>query len=182
MMLSNQVIRNHQTGESLTMIVSEHDTGGTLQAYQVVLPAHRPSPPLHYHIAFTETFSVIEGTLDMYLGSERHHILLKKGEKVLVEKRQLHTFANQSDSPCMMLVETRPAGGVVHAFELAYAVANEGGAGKDGLPANPIVRLRFVQISQGFLPRIPIFVQKTIFAIAAAIAKFTGIEKRLPIN
>ena len=48
----NQVIRNDETGESLTMLESEYDNGGKRQVYRVELPPHRPSPPLHYHVAF----------------------------------------------------------------------------------------------------------------------------------
>jgi quercetin dioxygenase-like cupin family protein len=62
------------------MIESEEGNGGAKQLYEVKLPPHRPSPPLHYHIAFTETFTVIEGTLDFYLGRERRRRLLKPGE------------------------------------------------------------------------------------------------------
>ncbi len=178
-MRNNQVIRNEETGESLTMLASEHDSGGKRQIYRVELPANRPSPPLHYHVAFIEKFSVVEGTLDVYLGKRREHRRLRKGESVTVEKLQLHTFANSSDSPCKMQVETIPAGGVVRAFQLAYGVANEGNASDDGLPANPIVRLRFVQISQGFLPRIPMAIQRAVFAIAAVISKVTVLEAHI---
>ena len=134
-MRKNQVIRNEETGESLTMLESEYDNGGKRQVYRVELPAHRPSPPLHYHVSFAETFSVLEGNLDVYLGKERKHRLLGKGESVIVQKLELHTFANTSDSPCTMQVETVPAGGVVRPFQLAYGVANQGNAGADGLRA-----------------------------------------------
>lgn len=49
------------TGETLTMLVSEEDNGGVRQLYQVRLPPRRRSPPLHYHLRLTETFSVMEG-------------------------------------------------------------------------------------------------------------------------
>ncbi|HMG84096.1 MAG TPA: hypothetical protein VK574_00045 [Terracidiphilus sp.] len=78
-----------------------------------------------------------------------------------------------------MTVETVPAGGVVKAFELAYGVANEGGAAKDGLPKNPIVRLRFIEISQGFLPGVPPGLQRALFGAAALAARLTGVEQRL---
>lgn len=65
------------------------------------------------------------------------------------------------------------------AFQLAYGVANDGGAAKDGLPKNALVRLIFIRISEGFLPRVPLAVQKTIFSLAAFIANVTGVEKRL---
>lgn len=178
-MKKNQTIGNKQTGETLTMLVSDEDNAGALQLYRVHLPPHRPSPPLHYHLAFTETFTAQEGTLDIYLGRERQHILLKPGESATAEIGQPHTFANHANAPSVMTVETKPAGGVVKAFQLAYGVANDGGAAKDGLPKNPLVRLRFIEISQGFLPGIPLWAQRTVFSVAAFLAKVTGVEKRL---
>lgn len=178
-MRKNAVIGNRETGETLTMLVSEEENGRAMQLYRVHLPAHRPSPPLHYHVAFTETFTAVDGTLDMYLGRERRHLLLNAGESVTVQTYQAHTFANTSDQPCTMTVETKPAGGVVKAFQLAFAVANDGGAAKDGLPANPLLRLRFIAISQGFLPVLPLTFQRTIFAIARFLAKISGVERRV---
>ena len=80
-MKKNAVIGNKDTGESLTMLLSEEENGGALQLYRVFLPVHRRSPPLHYHTAFTETFSVLEGKLDMYLGRERRHRQLRPGAR-----------------------------------------------------------------------------------------------------
>lgn len=177
-MRKDQTIGNRLTGETLTMLVSEEDTGGALQIYRVNLPPHRPSPPVHYHLAFRETFAVEEGTLDVYVGRKRTHIVLKAGDRATVQIGQPHTFANHSDERSVIRVETRPAGGVVRAFQLAYAVANEGGSAADGLPRNPLLRLRFVQISQGFLPRIPLWLQRTAFGLAALVAKATGMDRR----
>jgi mannose-6-phosphate isomerase-like protein (cupin superfamily) len=178
-MKTGQTIGNHQTGETLTMLISEEENGRVQQLYRVELPPHRPSPPLHYHVAFTETFTAVNGTLDIYLGRGRSHVRLGPGESATAQIGQPHTFANDSGEPCTMTVTTRPAGGVVRAFQLAYAIANAGGAAKDGLPKNPLIRLRFIQISQGFLPGIPIALQKLVFGVAALLAKATGIEKRV---
>ena len=139
----------------------------------------RPSPPLHYHAAFTETFVVLEGMLDIYLGQECRHIVLKPQESVTAQIGQLHTFANERNKPTLMTVETKPAGDVAKAFQLAYGVANDGGSAKDGLPFNPLVRLLFIRISQGFLPHIPLWLQKAAFGIAAFIARLTGVNRRL---
>jgi mannose-6-phosphate isomerase-like protein (cupin superfamily) len=178
-MKKDQTIGNRQTGETLTMLISEEENGGALQFYRVHLPPHRPSPPLHYHIAFTETFTAVEGTLDIYLGRKRRHVPLGPGESITADIGQPHTFANDSEEPCTATVETRPAGGVVKAFQLAYGIANDGGAAGDGLPKNPLVRLRFIQISQGFLPVFPLGLQRAVFATAAGLARITGIERHL---
>jgi mannose-6-phosphate isomerase-like protein (cupin superfamily) len=178
-MRAGESIRNRQTGETLTMLVSEEENGGTRQLYEVHIPPRRPSPPLHYHLAFTETFHVIQGALDLYLGRERIHVVLNPQESLTAQIGQLHTFSNERDTPAVITVETKPAGGVVRAFQVAYGVANDGGAARDGLPKNPIVRLVFIGMSEGFLPGVPIVVQKAVFGVAALIARVAGIEKRM---
>jgi quercetin dioxygenase-like cupin family protein len=110
-MKQNAVIENRDTGETLTILIGEEENAGALQLYRVLLPAHRTSPPLHYHVSFTETFTVLKGTLDIYLGRERRHQQLHSGELVTVQRYEPHTFANTSDRPCIMTVETKPAGG-----------------------------------------------------------------------
>src|SRR5260370_38195736 len=116
-MKSGDTIRNQKSGETLTMLVSEGERGGTRQLYKVHLPARRPSPPLHYHIAFTETFTVITGMLDLYVGRERRHVLLKPQESVTAQIGQLHTFADERDDTTVITIETKPPGGVLRAFQ-----------------------------------------------------------------
>ncbi|HEY1647301.1 MAG TPA: cupin domain-containing protein [Terracidiphilus sp.] len=178
-MKKGQSVGNRHTGETLTMLVSEEDNDGTLQLYRVHLPPHRPSPPLHYHLELSETFTALEGTLDMYLGRERKHIRLTSGESVTAQIGQLHTFANNSDQPCTMTVETRPAGDVVKAFQVAYGVANDGGASPDGLHRNPLIRLRFVEIAEGFLPFPPLPLQRFVLRVAHVISLVTGVERQI---
>jgi mannose-6-phosphate isomerase-like protein (cupin superfamily) len=161
-MLSGETIRNDATGETLTML----ETSGMRQLYAVRIPPYRPSPPLHYHLAFAETFTVMEGALDFYLGRERRRVALGPGQRVTAEIGQPHTFGNDRDEWTTFTVETRPPGGVVAAFEMAYAVANAGGAAKDGLPRNWIARLNFIRMSEGFLPGVPLFLQRGLFAVA----------------
>jgi hypothetical protein len=79
---------------------------------------------------------------------------------VTAEIGQPHTFGNDRDEWTTFTVETRPPGGVVAAFQMAYAVASAGGTAKDGLPRSPIARLAFIRTSQGFLPGVPLFLQR----------------------
>jgi hypothetical protein len=50
-MNAGETVSNTQTGERLTMLVSDADNGGVCQLYQVRLPPGRPSPPLHFSLA-----------------------------------------------------------------------------------------------------------------------------------
>jgi quercetin dioxygenase-like cupin family protein len=177
-MKKNQTIRNNATGETLTMLISEEDNGGACQLYEVHLPPRRPGPPLHYHTDFIETFTVRQGQLDIYLDKDQKHVLLLPGKNATAQLRQLHRFANEHDEPAIFTIETKPAGGVVKAFQLVYGIANDGGTAKDGLPRNPIARLVFIKTAQGYLPGIPRTLQKLVFACAALLARITGLEKR----
>lgn len=173
-MRSGTTIGNRHTGETLTVLVSEEDKRG-MQLYEVLLPPHRPSPPEHYHREFKETFTVISGQLRIRLnGSD---IRLSPHESATAEIGNIHTFANDWNEPCRMQVLTQPPGGVLKAFRLAYQVANSGGAGADGLPRNPLMRLRFIEISQGFLPGVPYFLQRCVLSSAKELSVLTGLEK-----
>jgi len=178
-MKSHQTIGNLKTGETLTLLVSEQDNNGLYNKYEVFLPARRPSPPLHYHTDFIEIFTVIKGTLDFYLGMAEQHHRINEGESIIAKIGQLHRFVNDRDEPVTFTVEARPAGGLVKAFQLAYAVANESGEGKDGLPANFLVKLYFVKLSKGYLPGIPLLLQKLLFKAAIFILRITGKKQRL---
>jgi hypothetical protein len=113
----------------------------------------------------------MEGTLDFYLGRKRRRVTLGIGQSVTAEIGQPHAFGNDRDKWTTFTVETRPPGGVVAAFQMAYAVANAGGAAKDGLPRNPILRLVFIRMSQGFLPGVPLFLQRALFAVVGWLAR-----------
>jgi quercetin dioxygenase-like cupin family protein len=177
-MKKNQIIRNNSAGETFTMLVSDEENSGACQLYEVFLPPRRPSPPLHYHVDFIETFTVKQGKLDIYVGRDQKHLLLQPGENVTAQIRQPHRFANDHDEPVIFTIKTKPAGGVVRAFQLAYGIVNDGGAARDGLPKNPIARIVFVKITQGYLPGFPRALQRIAFGCASLIARVAGLEKR----
>jgi hypothetical protein len=113
------------------------------------------------------------------LGHHKSHMALGPGDSHTVQIGELHTFANDREEWTLITVDTRPCAGVVRAFELAYGVANDGGAAKDGLPRNPLVRQIFIGTSEGFLPQVPYWFQRLLFFVASFIAKMTGLEKHL---
>jgi hypothetical protein len=100
------------------------------------------------------------------------------GESATTHVRQPHRFANEHGKQVVFTIETKPAGGVVKAFQLAYGIANDGGAAADGLPRNPIARLVFVKTAQGYLPGIPYARQEIAFNCAALLARVAGLEKK----
>jgi hypothetical protein len=144
---------------------------------EVHLPPHRLGPLLHYHVDFIETFTVKQGRLDLYVGKEQKHLPLAAGESGTAQIRQPHRFANDHDEAAIFTIETRPAAGVVKAFQFAYRIANAGGAARDGLPKNLIARLVFIKTAEGYLPGIPRVLQRFVFSCAAFTARVTGLAK-----
>src|SRR5258707_15354963 len=115
----------------------------------------------------------------MYLGQQRKPVVWKPRESVSVQIGQLHTFGNEQDEPAVITVETKPAGGAARGFQLAYGVANDGGAGSDGLPKNLLARMIFIQTCQGFVPGVPLPLQRLVLGAATLLARITGVEKSL---
>ena len=151
-MKKNRVIGDNATGETLTLLVGQEENSGACQLFEVCLPPYRPCPPLHYHVDFIETFTVKQGQLDIYVDRDQKYLPLLPGDSATAHIRQPHRFANDHDEPVIFTIKTEPAGGVVKAFQLAYGIANDGGAGNDGLPKNPVARLVFVKSTPGDLP------------------------------
>jgi mannose-6-phosphate isomerase-like protein (cupin superfamily) len=175
MMKINETIGNKETGETLTLMIMEPG----ICKYKIFLPPFRPSPPLHYHIDFTETFTVVEGELDFYVGKEEKLVKLTAGQSATAGLNELHRFANDHPAPVTFTVEAKPAGGIVNAFQLAYGVANDGGADEVGLPRNKLTRLYFVWLSGGYLANVPLFLQKAAMRSAIFLLSLTGRRAKL---
>jgi mannose-6-phosphate isomerase-like protein (cupin superfamily) len=178
-MEQNQTIGNKHTGETLTLLVDEKSNDGASNSYEVYLPSLLPGPPLHCHIDFIEIFAVKKVRLDFYLDIEERNVSITAGQCLTVGIRQLHRFSNNDDEPVICTVESRPAGGPVRAFQLAYGVANDGGAGLDGLPSNILVKQYFIKLSRGYLANIHLFFQKPLVSIATFILIITARKRKL---
>jgi quercetin dioxygenase-like cupin family protein len=82
--------------------------------------------PWHYHTLFSETFEVLEGTLEVGLNDQVHH--LKKGDTVTIKPNEKHYFHNVSDARCLIKVTVSPGN---KNFEKALLISK--GLAKDGL-------------------------------------------------
>lgn len=82
--------------------------------------------PKHYHTAFSETFEVLSGTLEVGAGKEIYH--LKVGEAATVSPNESHYYHNVSDEVCVIRVIIKPGN---KNFEKALFILK--GLAKDGL-------------------------------------------------
>lgn len=82
--------------------------------------------PWHCHTIFSETFEVLEGTLEVGLNDQVHQ--LKKGNTVTIKPNEKHYFHNVSSNECIIRVTVSPGN---KSFENALLISK--GLAKDGL-------------------------------------------------
>ena len=86
---------------------STADTGGELfEAINVLAPGFA-GPPLHIHPHAEESYQVVSGTLDVYVGTEWRQ--LPAGEAVTVPAGKPHTLRNTSTAEVRLVNVHRPA-------------------------------------------------------------------------
>ena len=69
-------------------------------------PCPGDQAPLHVHRSGDEGFVVVEGRLDVVLGTQRHR--LESGEFIVVPAGTPHTFATVGDEPVSLVVSMTP--------------------------------------------------------------------------
>jgi quercetin dioxygenase-like cupin family protein len=89
--------------------------------------------PKHYHTEFSETFEVLEGTLEVGAGKEIYH--LKKGEAATVSPNESHYYHNVSGKICIIRVIIKPGNkNFEKALFILKGLFNDSLASKAGTP------------------------------------------------
>ena len=117
-----------------TFLETSTQTGGKRTLIEVELAPGGGNVP-HYHDAFDERFEVLEGELEILLGTETH--TLRPGDTKTAFANTLHNFKNPTDKPTRFLAELRPGNtGFEQTLQILYGLATDGKANKQGLPSN----------------------------------------------
>ena len=85
--------------------------------------------PWHYHTLFSETFEVLNGTLEV--GRNDQILQLKKGGIATIKPNEKHYFHNVSNEECLIRVTVNPGN---KNFENALLISK--GLAKDGLASD----------------------------------------------
>jgi mannose-6-phosphate isomerase-like protein (cupin superfamily) len=106
-------------GDTYTILLSGNDTAGRFCLIDMHIPPGGGPPP-HRH-DFEETFSVLEGELDVvFRGAQR---VVRAGETINVPANAPHQFHNSSSQPARMLCICSPAGQEEFFLEVGVPVA-----------------------------------------------------------
>lgn len=139
-------------------------------------------PPAHVHPRQEERFEVVSGTLrGRVAGKER---ALKAGEALAVPRGTRHTWWNDSNDEVRAIVEFRPALDTETGFEQFFGLGRDGKLSRQGLP-NPfqlaVTASRYPDEGYiGYLPWIPVWLQKAGCALVAPVGPLLGYKAHYP--
>lgn len=161
-----------------TFIKTSHDTNN---AYELIQVQVKPGGGngLHYHKSFEEEFTVIKGTLTVYLDGVRHD--LTEGQSAVAQRKVMHAFENNTKEDILIQVKTTPAKGLEKSIRVAYGLMNTGKWEPDGFAKNPWHLFLLLGYSGTYLPDIPSFVQEPLINSLAKIAQWKGEDKELKV-
>ncbi|MBZ0286753.1 MAG: cupin domain-containing protein, partial [Anaerolineae bacterium] len=154
--------------DAATFLKTASETNGDYTLVEVELAPHGGND-LHYHTDFTEEFEVLEGQLNVHCGAKE--LVLKPGEKALVERFVNHRFYSTSDEPARFLVTLRPGhAGFEKTIQIAYGLASDGKTTPDGTPKGPLTLGLIFQLSGTRLPGF-FKVIEPFFGVLASLAR-----------
>jgi mannose-6-phosphate isomerase-like protein (cupin superfamily) len=174
----NNTIKLDATGETITFTKTATDTGGEFLEALATLPKGADGPPLHRHTRQTELFEAIEGTVKLTCDGEE--VVLEPGETFLVPMGSLHSFYSSNETDIKLKATFTPALHTQYMLTQIFASANRGQSKEpsafDG--SYVLTQLR----GEYYLEGVPVFIQKWVFPVVAAIGKMIGLVKAEPLN
>ena len=139
-----QSIGSTATGNSLRILISAEETGGTMSMVETLV---RPGsgPTYHSHAREDETFYVVSGTPEVWI--DREIFRCEAGDRVFGPRNVFHTYRNVGNTDLKMILVYTP-GGFEQSFLDREAMLE---AGKDQSEVGRMVSERY-GVTRGQLP------------------------------
>ena len=174
----DRTIINSAGNYSATFLKTANETDHVYELIQVEVEPGGGNDP-HYHKEFEEHFTVLQGTLTVYIEGVPH--MLMRGDSATAPKATMHNFRNETDSMVVMTVKTTPACGLEKTLRVAYGLGNTGQFGDNGFTKNPWHMCLLLGYSGSYLQGMPSFIQEPLVNSLARIAKWKGEDKELEV-
>jgi len=155
---SPEIIVNPVTGDQMTILSPSRHSYGTYTKICFDLPPKAKGSPLHYHTNMDETFTVLNGCLEMEVGKKGNRRTLQAGESLWVPAKMHHSFCNTSNDWVSFTTENRPAEGFERFIRGLYGLAIDGKVNSEGMPKNLLqlaVLLKYSDTIPVGIPKLP---------------------------
>lgn len=170
-------IINSVIKDTITFIQTSDETDGATSELELTLMPKGGNFP-HYHKAFTETFTAIEGSLGLKLDGNIHKIL-QVNESYTVFPNQVHSFFNPEDKEIRFNIKITPGHvGFENSLRILYGLAEDGLTNKKSIPKSVNHVAIIGKMSDSYLPGV-MNILTPLFNYLAERAKHNGIEKQL---
>lgn len=162
--------------DTITFRKTAAEAGGQYAEYELtVLPQGGNLP--HFHHAFAETFTAIEGRLGLKLGNETR--LLEPGESYTVPIGAVHNFFNSGTDEIRCLITFKPGHqGFENAIRIGYGLARDGKTDRKGTPKNLLALALLMDMSDTYMSGV-LALLSPVFRLLAARARRNGLEQQL---
>jgi mannose-6-phosphate isomerase-like protein (cupin superfamily) len=171
-----RTIENPLAGERVTFLATAEETNGEYVRIKNETSANAPGVVMHYHLTFTEAFEVLEGTLDLSVGTKENHLVLAEGESVFVPLDTAHRFWNSSPEPAVFEVEIRPACNFEKSIRAQFGLVEDGKTNDKAIPKNILELALIYELSESYIVGMPLFLQKGVFGALAGVARWRGYD------
>lgn len=172
----HQRIYNPVQRDAVTFLETSEETGGerTLAELEIA-PGGKVTP--HYHLAYSERFTVLEGRLIVEIDGVRHE--LGPGDQAVAAPGSLHAWSNPGQQRSVAHVELRPGSpGFERSLRIVYGLAADGLVLKNGVPRNPLHAALLLEMGEVRLPGAYAALER-VMALLARLARRRGIDREL---
>jgi quercetin dioxygenase-like cupin family protein len=174
-----EIIVNPVTGDRMTILYPSHQSQSGYAKIQFDLPPGAKGSPLHYHTEMEETFTVLEGCLEMELGRKGIRRNLRSGESVHVPAGMHHSFCNTSQDWVTFTTENRPAAGFERFIRGLYGLAIDGKVNSEGMPTNLLQLAVLLKLSDTVPVGVPLLLFKRLINALVWVAQIFKVETSL---
>lgn len=169
----NKIIRNPVTGQSIRFLQTSADTDGRLLEMESTFAPHSVEPLPHYHPQQHETFTVLEGSIQVRIDGKVR--MLATGETLEIPATTNHSMWNESGAKAVINWKVQPALDTEYFLETGMGLAAQGKVNRKGLPSIWQSALLAERYQHVFRLAKPWFVlQQIFFKLLASIARLMG--------
>jgi len=155
-------------------LISSVDSNNKSVAELNILPGEKT--PWHYHTLFSETFTVLRGTLEVGKGKGILH--LKEGDATTIMPYEKHYYHNVSKEECIVITSIDPGNkNFENALFVLKGLANDGLATDAGTPKRFSDLVLFVYLSNSRMVGIQKIAEPVFSYFAKAAIKRGQLKK-----
>jgi quercetin dioxygenase-like cupin family protein len=130
--VSDRVLHNPKTGETITLLTTSQETNGQLFRMGYTMAPHAAIADYHNHPYQEMIIHVQSGTLTCIIDGAKK--LISAGESAMIPAGVLHFQKNDTEEEVEAIEEYRPAKQMQDFFEVLIGWANDGKTNEFGMP------------------------------------------------